>query len=348
MNKKVKIIFICSLLLASGALVCALGYFFASKNKRTEVAGEKQIISLVGRKTYLNSQYGYQIKYPRDWKVDGSGASSVVEIYFSQNSDEEKILESSGEISDGIIISVKDNSQSLSSRDWIKANISADDYQIRDVEDVTINGNPATKISNFKKANYGIYFAREKTVFEILAFEDQKGEEINAIINTFTFTNPKNEQDIIYKVKPGETLSFIASKFNIAWPKLARYNKIKSPDQVYAGQRLKIPSDPNAISSSDTGFSIDLDIARDFQELVDSGKEVWRLDPLEVVKRELIGDRGISEDDDSRIVSEDRLAGQVTIEIFTQGGSSKYIVELVQPIRKGSGGIWMIKSLKSK
>ena len=347
MSKKVTIILICGVLISVGAAAVALGYYFAAKNKKPQVSGEKTIISTIGWKQYLNSKFGYQIKYPKDWEIVGDANAQIVKIYLPENSAEENILRNPGKMSNGIVISVKDNPESLSSRDWLQANISADSYSKRDVVDATFNNNPATKINKLTNADFGVYFAREKTIIEILAYQDKKADQIEAMLNTFSFTTFQADQDIIYKVKPGETLSFIASKFNIAWPTLARYNKLKSADAVYAGQKIKIPADPNTLSSKGSGFSIDLDIARYYQSQVDSGKEVWRLDPLEVAKRELTGRIDISENDNFRIVSEDLLAGEVTIEITKKDGSID-IAKLVQPVRRGSGGVWMVESLKSK
>jgi LysM repeat protein len=346
MGKKFKVVLICSLLISLGAIAVASGYFFSYKNKKNSINEEKTTLSTVDWKNYQNSKYGYQIKYPNDWQILEDADSQVVKIYFPSDSAKEK-LSLSGKVTDGIIITLKDNSSSLASRDWIEKNIAADSYQEKDLANAEINGSSATKINNLQDADYAIYLARENDIIELLAYQDQKGPEVEEIIQTFAYSPLQAKEDFVYKVKSGETLSFIASKFNIAWPQLVRYNKIKSPDQVYAGQLLKIPTDPNALPSKGTGFPLDLEIARYYQSLVDSGKDVWRLDPIKIAKRELSGKSGISENDDFRIISEDRLAGQITIEINQKDGDA-FLAELVQPIRKGSGGIWMIESLKSK
>lgn len=44
-----------------------------------------------------------------------------------------------------------------------------------------------------------------------------------------------------YKVVKGDTLSFIASKFNTTYQKLAEYNNISNPNIIKVGQVIKIP-----------------------------------------------------------------------------------------------------------
>lgn len=47
--------------------------------------------------------------------------------------------------------------------------------------------------------------------------------------------------DIVYTVKPGDTLSGIASKYNTTYQKLAEYNNIPNPSIIYVGQKIRIP-----------------------------------------------------------------------------------------------------------
>lgn len=50
----------------------------------------------------------------------------------------------------------------------------------------------------------------------------------------------KPKKAVIYKVKKGDTLSKIARKYGTTVEKIARDNKIKNPNIIYRGQRLKI------------------------------------------------------------------------------------------------------------
>lgn len=51
--------------------------------------------------------------------------------------------------------------------------------------------------------------------------------------------------DLIVTVQKNEALSEIATRHGLSWQELARYNKITDPNQIYAGQKLKIPRTGN-------------------------------------------------------------------------------------------------------
>src|SRR4051812_4866135 len=44
-----------------------------------------------------------------------------------------------------------------------------------------------------------------------------------------------------YRIKSGDTLSAIASRFNTSVSALAKANKIANPNMIYAGKSLQIP-----------------------------------------------------------------------------------------------------------
>ncbi len=50
---------------------------------------------------------------------------------------------------------------------------------------------------------------------------------------------------IEYEVRPGDTLTSIARKYNTTWRALAEYNDIKNPDLIIDGQIIKIPVSVN-------------------------------------------------------------------------------------------------------
>lgn len=346
--KKKTVVIIVAVFIALGTLAVVGGYLLAlRKNDSGEIAKNTEEVSTIGWKEYSNSKYGYKIKYPVGWELKGDSVSETVELAPPSDSPEEEIQNLAGKKSCGIEMRAKENKKSLSSRSWIIENLSADSYERRNLRDEKYGENPATKIINYKDFDFAVYFARQSSIYELLVYEGDKSAEIEAIIKSFEFTSVTSYEYKIYTVKEGETLSYVASKFNIAWPKLAKYNKIKSPDQVYAGQKLKIPLDPTSIPTTSDTNSVDMDLAKTYQNQVDAGREVWRLDPLEVAKREIPPQKDILESDSFRIVTEDRLVGIITIEIAKSNGE-KYEAILVQPVRHGSGGIWMVKSLKTK
>jgi LysM repeat protein len=53
-------------------------------------------------------------------------------------------------------------------------------------------------------------------------------------------------EGINYIVKPGDTLFKIGQRFGISWTEIAEANGLVNPDQIYAGQTLKIPVDAPA------------------------------------------------------------------------------------------------------
>jgi 2',3'-cyclic-nucleotide 2'-phosphodiesterase/3'-nucleotidase len=55
-------------------------------------------------------------------------------------------------------------------------------------------------------------------------------------------TVPQTPQEAVYTVKSGDTLYAIAIKHGTTWQKLASYNQLKNPSQIYPGQKIKIPA----------------------------------------------------------------------------------------------------------
>lgn len=54
------------------------------------------------------------------------------------------------------------------------------------------------------------------------------------------YTNNTNNDSEVYIVKPGDTLSGIANKYNTTYQELARINNIKNPNLIYPGQKIRI------------------------------------------------------------------------------------------------------------
>jgi spore germination protein len=50
-------------------------------------------------------------------------------------------------------------------------------------------------------------------------------------------------EGINYVVKPGDTLFKIAQRFGISWVEIAEANGLVNPNEIYAGQMIKIPVD---------------------------------------------------------------------------------------------------------
>lgn len=70
---------------------------------------------------------------------------------------------------------------------------------------------------------------------------------------TSTTSTPASAE-IVYTVKAGDTLSGIATKYNVkgGYQALAAYNGIKDPSKISVGQKIKIPSDSNNTTATTT------------------------------------------------------------------------------------------------
>jgi lysozyme len=73
-----------------------------------------------------------------------------------------------------------------------------------------------------------------------------------------------------HTVQPGETLSSIARRYGTTWQTVAQANSLSNPNQIYVGQKLKIPaSSPGGSSGGSTGCRI--------RHTVKSGDWVWQI-----------------------------------------------------------------------
>ena len=73
------------------------------------------------------------------------------------------------------------------------------------------------------------------------ALERVGPEEAEAAGKTGVSEEPQARKGIMYKIKPGDTLGEIASKYGISVKELVEINNITDPNKIYAGKTLKIP-----------------------------------------------------------------------------------------------------------
>jgi LysM repeat protein len=79
------------------------------------------------------------------------------------------------------------------------------------------------------------------------------------------------EQGVMYHtVQRGETLSSIAQRYGVGWQAIANANGLVNPNQIYVGQRLKIPTSG---SSGSTGGATGCRISH----TVKSGEWIWQI-----------------------------------------------------------------------
>lgn len=101
----------------------------------------------------------------------------------------------------------------------------------------------------------------------------QLADDINAglgvKVETPVVEDKKEETttDIIYVVKSGDTLGGIASKYNMSYSELAKYNNITNPNLITVGQKIKIPNQktttaPTPSTSTETkSFKVGTEVA---------------------------------------------------------------------------------------
>ena len=117
------------------------------------------------------------------------------------------------------------------------------------------SGHTAVVLSDGSKANASVNTESEpgkKTVAElaeeVLAGKWGNGGDRKARLTAAGYdynavqaaVNEKLQKPVYHTVQAGETLSYIASKFNTTYTAIAKLNGIKNPNLIYAGQRIRI------------------------------------------------------------------------------------------------------------
>lgn len=80
---------------------------------------------------------------------------------------------------------------------------------------------------------------------------------------------PSESGAIWHTVQPGETLSSIARRYGTTWQAIAQANGLSNPNQIYEGQKLKIPTTGGSSGGTTTGCRI--------QHTVKQGEWVWQI-----------------------------------------------------------------------
>lgn len=163
-----------------------------------------------------------------------------------------------------------------------------------------------------------------------------------------TKEKPKEKTPALYEtytVRKGDTLFLIGLKYNLPWLKIAELNNLTEPYTLKEGQVLKIPKAKEVAKK--TEIEIDLEKEKEFQFEVEAGKESWRLDPVEVVKATSPASFQFTALDSYNLISKDLEKGEALVEVKKSQNSKTivYEVNLIQPVKKGEGGIWAISSI---
>ena len=148
-----------------------------------------------------------------------------------------------------------------------------------------------------------------------------------------------------YTIAQGDTLFGISIKFSVSLEELSKLNNITDANQIKVGQVLKIPkADSVPVGSK---IEIDLEKMQQVQGEVDQGNQPWRLDPVEVVKVEAPASYEFNAADTYTLKSKDIQKGEAEVEVKKNksGRLYTYSVKLIQPVKKGDGGVWAISSI---
>lgn len=76
------------------------------------------------------------------------------------------------------------------------------------------------------------------------------GDGLRIVENVKVLASTNEQGDVVYEVKPGDTLSAIALKYygsagRKAYMRIAEHNDIENPDLIRVGQKLVIPGSPD-------------------------------------------------------------------------------------------------------
>ena len=124
--------------------------------------------------------------------------------------------------------------------------------------------------------------------FEVRDTNDTKIDPtpyINADLPVIEEENNNNQNEIVYVVKKGDTLSGIASKYGTTYQKLAEYNNIKNTNLIYVGQKIKIPNQNTSssitytVKSGDTLSGIAKKYNTTWQKIYEDNKNVIGSNP---------------------------------------------------------------------
>jgi lysozyme len=80
---------------------------------------------------------------------------------------------------------------------------------------------------------------------------------------------PSRGETVLHTVQQGETLAAIARRYGTSWQAIAQANGIVNPNQIYAGQQLKIPASTGSTEGTTSGCRL--------RHTVKSGEWVWQI-----------------------------------------------------------------------
>lgn len=151
-----------------------------------------------------------------------------------------------------------------------------------------------------------------------------------------------------YTVEEGDTLYPIGLQYAISWQRIAEANGLTEPYTLKIGQVLVIPT----VEAGTVAILYTADPGRSqtAQAAANQGRDTWRLDPVASAQAEIGGAFGLGSDDDWRLSSRDDAAGSavVTATMISGSATMSFEIALIQPITKGSAGVWALERVTKK
>lgn len=149
-----------------------------------------------------------------------------------------------------------------------------------------------------------------------------------------------------YTIASGETLSAISAKLNMNWTRLAEVNNITNSDMVKEGDIIIVPSYNEKTKKLYLEFTVDTQKAAQIQDQAASDATSIYLDPAATAKSDAVGFYGLADTDTFSFVSKNELDGTAIVNVVH--GDKNYVINLIQPTKKGKDGIWAISTILPK
>ena len=182
---------------------------------------------------------------------------------------------------------------------------------------------PEARLLSLEVAN-GIAYVNFSKEIQTKHWGGSAGESMSilSLVTSLTLRDPLTSSSAIKKAQilvEGKTIETLAGHFEVMEP---------------IGPAVRI----------DTSFFTSEERATELQKRVDAGQDEWRKDPLEVVKLEAPS-RGLHPELDYKRALENPDDADDVIWVGVEAGDEVYAICLIQPVKKGEGGVWVISEI---
>ena len=136
-------------------------------------------------KIYKNEEFGFEIKYPKDW-------------YVVEELDRERVVISSdikNPFYAPIVIAIRSNEKRLSIKEWFQKSYPKNDISKLEIQKVKFNGIDGMRFSKKPDSIGSFYFPNEDKIYSISSLDSQKNIEnqkmmTEKLLSTFKFIEP--------------------------------------------------------------------------------------------------------------------------------------------------------------